>query len=69
MPVRLMLIVVGVAFHGRAPVAGAVDAPTPPNLIYIMADDLGYGDLGCFGQKMIKTPRRVTASLSSVHKG
>lgn len=27
-----------------------------PNLIYIMADDLGYGDLGCFGQEVIKTP-------------
>lgn len=27
-----------------------------PNLIYIMADDLGYGDLGCFGQKEIQTP-------------
>jgi arylsulfatase A-like enzyme len=29
----------------------------PPNLIFIMADDLGWGDLGCFGQKKIKTPR------------
>ena len=27
-----------------------------PNIIYIYADDMGYGELGCYGQMKIKTP-------------
>ena len=34
----------------------ALLASTKPNLIWIMADDLGYADLGCYGQKVIQTP-------------
>ncbi len=35
---------------------GAVRADEPPNVIVILADDLGYGDLGCFGAKGFATP-------------
>jgi arylsulfatase A-like enzyme len=31
-------------------------AADKPNIIFILADDAGYGDLGCYGQKEIKTP-------------
>lgn len=30
--------------------------PASPNVIYILMDDLGYGDIGCFGQDKIETP-------------
>lgn len=43
-----------------APLLGGVfsfgAAQPPPGIVYIMADDLGYGEIGCFGQAKIPTP-------------
>ena len=43
---------------------------TPPNLVFILADDLGWGDLGCFGSLHIKTPnldRLAAAGVRFTH--
>lgn len=44
-------------FLGLLFVAGVLQAAVKPNVIIILTDDQGYGDLGCFGGDHVKTPR------------
>ncbi len=54
----------GAALGGAALAACKAAGPGPvregrkrkPNIVYILADDLGYHELGCYGQKKIQTP-------------
>src|SRR5262249_46440527 len=54
MPHRLLAAACLVAFAGPLP---AGDNAKPPNIIIILADDLGYGDLACYGHPRFKTPQ------------
>lgn len=54
---RTLLIIAALTLYYST--AAAADVPVgsrPPNIVLIVADNLGYGDIGCFGSKLHRTP-------------
>ncbi len=52
LPAFFVMMLLGCSRSGDSETAES----RPPNIIYILADDLGYGELGCYGQELIETP-------------
>ena len=55
-PSKIFIIIATIILISANSTKAGKEVSRKPNLIFILADDLGYGDLGCFGQKKIKTP-------------
>ncbi|SDD03884.1 Arylsulfatase A [Niabella drilacis] len=54
--VLFVLLLTGSLDQVAAQGANSAKAPRKPNIIYILADDMGYGDLSCYGQQRFQTP-------------
>ena len=52
----LLIIAAMLIFFACNTTLNPLDSPSPPNVILIYADDLGYGDVGAYGATEIKTP-------------
>jgi arylsulfatase A-like enzyme len=53
---KLVMLPTAAALLLLQPLQAADGKPTRPNILFILSDDMGYGDIGCFGGKFAPTP-------------
>lgn len=66
----LRILTTLLALQAALSATGVPDSPAKPNLVFILADDLGWGDVGCYGQQEIQTPnidRLASEGLKFTH--
>ena len=65
---HVLLILLVIAFTNCQIKKPVLHDDRPPNIILIMADDLGYEGLSCYGNKDLKTPHldQMTKALGSI---